>query len=59
MKKSKFVFVALLVLIALIGVSPVGAQEGDVSGTGCETYVVQANDWLSKIAEKFLGDMFA
>ncbi|MEW5958706.1 MAG: alpha/beta hydrolase [Chloroflexota bacterium] len=71
MKKFGLVFAALLLSIALIGVSPVGAQEGSESSAetaegeavaplaGCEDYVVQADDWLSKIAEKFLGDVLA
>jgi ribose transport system substrate-binding protein len=49
---------SIVAILALISLSPVAtlAQE-DVT---CESdVVVQADDWLSKIAEKFLGDVLA
>ncbi len=61
MRKFVFVVIALL-LVTLINTSLVEAQEGGettISIVGCEDYTVQADDWLSKIAEKYLGDIFA
>jgi len=36
-----------------------GGAEYVTDGTCAEDYVVQADDWLSKVAEKFLGDVLA
>ena len=36
-----------------------GEEDAGVQVVGCEDYVVQADDWLSRIAEKFLGDLLA
>jgi hypothetical protein len=46
----------LMILLLWLG----GVQPGPAQAQACaETYVVQANDWLSKIAAKFLGDFAA
>lgn len=46
------------VILAETGEEP--AQVGEGAAFGCaEDYVVQADDWLSKIAEKFYGDVLA
>ncbi len=61
MRKFAFATIALL-LATFISAPSVGAQEGSeatISVAGCEDYIVQADDWLSKIAEKYLGDIFA
>lgn len=50
---SLLIVVVLLTLISSVAVAaPPPQDEG-------ETYVVQADDWLSKLADKFLGDVFA
>ncbi len=55
MKKSTYL-IMLLILFLTPAISraapPSQAPEG-------QTYVIQADDWLSKIAEKFLGDALA
>jgi spermidine/putrescine transport system substrate-binding protein len=59
MKKIINVVSILLLLAVMLTLSPVVAlaQEGEVA---CENdVVVQADDWLSKIAEKFYGDVLA
>jgi sugar lactone lactonase YvrE len=54
-----------LLLIALTGVLLIGtlgvAQAAPRTQTeeGGQEYIVQADDWLSKIADKFYGDIFA
>ena len=53
MLSSLLVLVVLLTLISSVAAAaPPPQDEG-------ETYVVQADDWLSKLADKFLGDVFA
>jgi multiple sugar transport system substrate-binding protein len=57
MKTTKilFMFVVLLTVALLLAPAPLLAQEGS-----CQSdYVVQADDWLSKISEKLLGDVLA
>ena len=49
---SLLLLVLLLTVVSSVAVAAPPAQEG-------ETYVVQADDWLSKLADKFLGDVFA
>ena len=51
--KSKLFAVLLAVAMMLVIVPAVAAQEGG------QDYVVVADDWLSKLADKFLGDIFA
>jgi molybdate transport system substrate-binding protein len=63
MKKiTQYLFGSLLVfatLFAYLAAVPVRAAP-PLQDNGCvETYTVQADDWLSKIAEKFLGDVQA
>lgn len=50
MKKVTFLMAVLVLIVSVSGVAaaPLG-QDG-------EAYVVQADDWLSKIAERFYGD---
>ena len=48
------------VLVLFLFVLSVGvAGAAPPSQTGGETYAVQADDWLSKLADKFYGDVFA
>lgn len=47
----------MLLLVALMVVMPAAAIAAPPAQG--EDYVVQADDWLSKIAEKFLGDVLA
>lgn len=54
-RKTIFLFTLLLILsivpVTVLAVSP--PQEGG------QDYIVQANDWLSKIADKYYGDVMA
>ena len=61
MKKSKQIFYGLLAVAAVALLVPLTAWAAPVAQTpACaETYTVQADDWLSKIADKFLGDSLA
>jgi rhamnose transport system substrate-binding protein len=55
MKVTKLV-VVLLVIMGLM----VGATSAFAAGPACtEDYKVQAEDWLSKLADKYLGDVMA
>jgi sugar lactone lactonase YvrE len=58
--KYKTLIVIVLSTVLLIGGLSVAqaAPPAQTEGEGQE-YVVQADDWLSKIADKFYGDMFA
>ncbi|MEM7344574.1 MAG: ABC transporter substrate-binding protein [Chloroflexota bacterium] len=49
---------ALFLLIALLIAIPASATAAAPPAQG-EDYVVQADDWLSKLADKFLGDVLA
>jgi glucose/mannose transport system substrate-binding protein len=55
MKKFMTVFILLVVLAAVLPASLVGAAP-PAQG---EDYTVQADDWLSKLADKFYGDVNA
>lgn len=58
----KFKALALIVLtgILLVGaLSAVQAAPPTQTAEDGQEYVVQADDWLSKIADKFYGDIFA
>jgi ABC-type sugar transport system substrate-binding protein len=56
MKKFLYLLVTLSLLLALMPVAVVGAQEP----VACdEDYLVQADDWLSKLADKYYGDVLA
>ena len=58
MRKTKNVASFVLMLSLLLTLSPGTAlAQGEI---GCETdVIVQADDWLSKIADKFYGDVLA
>jgi glucose/mannose transport system substrate-binding protein len=56
MMKKVFMIMALLVLLVIVG--PV-ATAGAVPPAQGEDYTVQADDWLSKLADKFYGDVNA
>jgi Cu-Zn family superoxide dismutase len=59
MKYKTFVMIVLSMVLLIGGVSVAqAAPPAQTEGEGQE-YVVQADDWLSKIADKFYGDMFA
>ncbi len=51
------VFISLL--FALLPLPVLAAPPLQTDGTCAEEYIVQADDWLSKIAAKFLGDTLA
>jgi len=56
MKYAHKTFLALLVLTVMGGIlAVVGATAAPPEGGG-QDYVVQADDWLSKLADKFYGD---
>jgi hypothetical protein len=55
-KKIEFLFLILTVFLvfSLTGVSAVA------QGPACsDDYIVQADDWLSKVAERYFGDALA
>lgn len=58
-KLSRFLSWLLIsiLLIAIVPWSILAAPPGQPAVTCVETYTVQADDWLSKISAKFLGDM--
>jgi putative spermidine/putrescine transport system substrate-binding protein len=58
MRKASHIVSVILLLIVLLTMAPATTlAQGEVV---CESdVVVQADDWLSKIAEKFYGDVFA
>ena len=54
MKKFLYLIVTLSLLLAIVPVAAVGAQ----TKVACaEDYKVLANDWLSKLADKYFGDV--
>jgi rhamnose transport system substrate-binding protein len=56
MKKFLYVLVTLSLLLALMPVALASAQ----TAVACdEDYTVLANDWLSKLADKYYGDVLA
>ena len=55
MKKFVSIAVLIAVLVALVPASMVGATPAFQG----EDYTVQADDWLSKLADKFYGDVNA
>ena len=55
MKKYVSIAVLLAVLVAVVPASMVGAAPAFQG----EDYTVQADDWLSKLADKFYGDVNA
>lgn len=56
MKKFFYLLVTLSLLLALMPVAVASAQEP----VDCdEDYLVQADDWLSKLADKYYGDVLA
>ena len=53
---------ALMVLFFILSIVPLTASAAPVTqeGTACELdVIVQADDWLSKLANKYYGDVFA
>jgi len=56
MKKYLSIAILLALLVAVVPASIVGAAP---AAQGGEDYTVQADDWLSKLADKFYGDVNA
>jgi hypothetical protein len=59
MKPPKQLLYGLLAMVALALLIPLtawAAPAPQATSACAETYTVQADDWLSKIADKFLGD---
>ena len=57
LSQKKLVVMLMLVLLALVFTSTAALAQDDVA---CENdVVVQADDWLSKLADKFFGDILA
>ncbi len=52
---KKLLFATILFLLAAVSIAAAPPAQAPAG----ETYVVQANDWLSKLALKYYGDMFA
>lgn len=50
---------SLLLLMLLLALASSVAVAAPPAQDGGETYTIQADDWLSKLADKFLGDVFA
>ena len=60
MNKNLFLWLGTPLFLSTVVFPPSAAATPLTQSTICEeTYTVQANDWLSKIAEKFLGDIEA
>ncbi len=57
MKKVPFSFILFVLLLALLPVSLVSAAPPQQDGG--QDYTVQADDWLSNLADKFYGDVNA
>lgn len=58
MRKTLFLTIALLFLLSLLPATALTAPP--VQDVACvEEVVVQADDWLSKLADKYFGDLFA
>jgi branched-chain amino acid transport system substrate-binding protein len=55
---SKKVLTILMLLALLLAVLP-GSIQAQGATDCAEVYTVQADDWLSKLADRFLGDIFA
>lgn len=55
---SKKLFVNLLIVALLVSMMP-GVVSAQDEPNCAETYTVQADDWLSKLADRFLGDILA
>ena len=58
----KYILIVLwifVILLATLKPLPTLAQQAPQTAPCHEIYIVQANDWLSKIADKFLGDLAA
>lgn len=58
-RKATFVFVALLFAILILPSSLLAAPLQQQAVACEQEVIVQADDWLSKIAEKIYGDVFA
>lgn len=64
---SKLFILTMLVLLAALPVTALAEEGGEAMGSeammaevSCQQdYTVQSDDWLSKIAEKFYGDVLA
>ena len=57
--KRKFWMSVLLIVALLVTMIPTVAAAPAEQGDGGFDYIVVADDWLSKLALKYLGDMFA
>jgi iron(III) transport system substrate-binding protein len=53
------IFLPLIVLVIIISLLPAAAKAAPSAQEGGSDYTVQADDWLSKLAEKFYGDPLA
>ena len=59
MKNRSKIFLTLFTLLTFLFVSSISSSAATPSADDGQVYVVQASDWLSKIADKYYGDMFA
>ena len=57
--KFKTLFVVYLISLLILPATMVFAAPSTQEITCEETYVVQADDWLSKLADRYYGDIFA
>jgi len=59
MKKLTILITLLLTLILTAGIAAAAPHKQEATREDGEVYTVQADDWLSKIAQKYFGDMLA
>ncbi len=52
-------FLSLIILVAILAMIPTAIVSAAPPAAGGDDYTVQANDWLSKLADKFYGDINA
>ena len=58
-KSPKTITAVLSLLLLIVGTTPVFAASPSPAMACEQTYSVQADDWLSKLADKFYGDIYA
>lgn len=56
---KKLVGLLLVVLLILVLATGIASAAAPLPQGGGQEYIVQADDWLSKLADKAYGDMFA
>jgi len=57
--RKKLLIMSLMIMILAMTLPAVTVMAAPPSQSGGQDYVIVADDWLSKLADKFLGDMLA